>query len=157
MVVLLINMSAYGSKNTFLISAKPIDVVEQQVEKQVLSLLLGLRYKQIVPQNVDIKQIAPQNFDKNSSFHKFEIETLISTDLRLKCNETPFPLEGKDRYIYNIVRFTQPHPNWFLGAPSTPLIIISSKNFVQPLQPDFTYFDASEVVKEIFLTRRRSV
>ena len=62
MVVLLINMSAYGSKNTFSLSAKPIDVVEQQVEKQVLSLLLGLRYKEIVSQNFDIKQIVPQNF-----------------------------------------------------------------------------------------------
>ena len=55
-------MSAYGSKNTFSLSAKPIDVVEQQVEKQVLSLLLGLRYKEIVSQNFDLKQIVPQNF-----------------------------------------------------------------------------------------------
>ena len=62
MVVLLIKMSAYGSKNTFSLSAKPIDVVEQQVEKQVLSLLLGLRYKEIVSQNFDKKQIVPQNF-----------------------------------------------------------------------------------------------
>ena len=60
--VLLIKMSAYGSKNTFSLLAKPIDVVEQQVEKQVLSLLLGLRYKEIVSQNFDIKQIVPQNF-----------------------------------------------------------------------------------------------
>ena len=55
-------MSGYGSKNTFFLSAKPIDVVEQQVEKQVLSLLLGLRYKEIVSQDFDIKQIVPQNF-----------------------------------------------------------------------------------------------
>ena len=44
LVVLLIKMSAYGSKNTSFLLAKPIDVVEQQVEKQVLRLLLGLRY-----------------------------------------------------------------------------------------------------------------
>ena len=70
LVVSLIKMSAYGSKNTFSLLAKPIDVVEQQVEKQVLSLLLGLRHKQIVPQNVDIKQIIPQNLIKTSSFTK---------------------------------------------------------------------------------------
>ena len=62
LVVLLVKMSAYGSKNTFSLLAKPIDNVEQQVEKQVLSLLLGLRYKEIVSQNFDIKQIVPQNF-----------------------------------------------------------------------------------------------
>ena len=62
LVVLLVKMSAYGSKNTFSLLAKPIDVVEQQVEKQVLSLLLGLRYKEIVSQNFDKKQIVPQNF-----------------------------------------------------------------------------------------------
>ena len=62
LVLLMIKMSDYGSKNTFSLLAKPIDVVEQQVEKQVLSLLLGLRYKEIVSQNFDIKQIVPQNF-----------------------------------------------------------------------------------------------
>ena len=60
LVLLMIKMSDYGSKNTFSLLAKPIDVVEQQVEKQVLSLLLGLRYRQIVP-HFDIKHLVSQN------------------------------------------------------------------------------------------------